>query len=790
MSRHYLILLLMCFLALGLQSQEITQFEVFSGRYDYTAFGNTMNLTENESNAPCEILTTSTATLSLQTTQTVVAAYLYWAGSGTGDFEVTLNGTTLVAERTFEDQIDDDRPFFAAFVDITEIIQGLGAIDYTLSNLDITDVIPAYCATGTNFAGWAVTVIYEDPVLPLNQINVFDGLESVSSTQNELNITLQNLNVLDNNNAKIGFVAWEGDTALATNETLSINGNILINPPLNPASNQFNGTNSFTGANDLYNMDIDVYGIENNIDVGDTQATIQLTSGQDFVMINSIITVLNSQLPDGVVSIDDIDTSCNSRDVTVNYTITNQGTDLLPAETPISFYADGIFTGSALTSQPLAPEEFTEQVTVLTITDAATDTFGLVITVDDDGSGNGIVIEANENNNESAAQEVQLVTFDIAEIEILFACDLDGDGLATFDLVSIAQTAGEGQQPFTVEIYLNEVDAMAQENVVSGENFMNTTNPQDIFFRFESGIDASCVVLRQTTLQVVNPPVFPVIADLTVCDDASNDGLGIFDLTSQNQVIINGQAELSVSFFTSQNNADGNINAIENPENFENSFNPQEIFIRLQNINTTACAVVATVILEVTPINETVVLPALVACNEGFEMATFDLSEAEDSLQLQTGQEVSGYYSDVEDAFNEENSITDPFAYMSLSNPQTIFIRTDDTLDINCYELSQFDIRLENCPPFVPEGFSPSGDDINDIFEISGLKDIFTQYQLRIYTRLGNLVYEGDNDVPFWDGRPNVGLGGIENPTGVYYWVLYLNDSDVKDMTGWVYLNR
>jgi hypothetical protein len=43
----------------------------------------------------------------------------------------------------------------------------------------------------------------------------------------------------------------------------------------------------------LYNMDLDVY-TQNNINIGDTSAQIQLTSGQDFVMINAIVTKLNS----------------------------------------------------------------------------------------------------------------------------------------------------------------------------------------------------------------------------------------------------------------------------------------------------------------------------------------------------------------------------------------------------------------------------------------------------------------------------------------------------------------
>jgi hypothetical protein len=48
---------------------------------------------------------------------------------------------------------------------------------------------------------------------------------------NEINITLNSLNVIDNEDARIGFVAWEGDQFISVNETLRVNGNPLSNPP-------------------------------------------------------------------------------------------------------------------------------------------------------------------------------------------------------------------------------------------------------------------------------------------------------------------------------------------------------------------------------------------------------------------------------------------------------------------------------------------------------------------------------------------------------------------------------
>ena len=191
----------------------------------------------------------------------------------------------------------------------------------------------------------------------------------------------------------------------------------------------------------------------------------------------------------------------------------------------------------------------------------------------------------------------------------------------------------------------------------------------------------------------------------------------------------------------------------------------------------------------VNPIGNVIVLPNLNACNEGFEIGTFDLTQIEALANLAPDQSITGYYFNPQDAQLEVNAISDPFSFVNTVANEVIYIRIDGDNALDCYELAQFMLVIENCPPFVPQGFSPNGDGINDTFEISGLKNIFN-YDLLIYSRLGNLIYKGDTNVDFWDGTPNQGLGGMQAPTGVYYWVLYLNDADFKDMTGWVYLNR
>lgn len=407
-------------------AQSIALFEQHNGRYDYTAMGNTLNLIENGVYSDCSILESSSAELNLLADQTVVAAYLYWAGSGTGDFETTLNGFSINADRIFTHSLDSNRQFFAAFSDITELVLSQGNGLYTLSDLNQINTSEAYCLSGTNFAGWAMVIIYEDLNLPLNQINVYDGLQAVP---NSINITLENLNVLDVQGAKIGFIAWEGDVSLSANESLRMNGYLLSNPPLNPANNAFNGSNSFTASFGMHNMDIDVYDIQNTINIGDSYASIELTSGQDLVMVNNIITVLNSQLPDATIQLaDKADTTCFSRTIGLEYSILNtNSTDDLPMGTPIAFYIENSLIAQSVTHQIIPIGGIATDYIEIEIDDSVAEAFEIVAVVDDLGDGSGIVTEISETNN-SATIEVEL-SVEGCDIVIPQGLSPNGDGI-------------------------------------------------------------------------------------------------------------------------------------------------------------------------------------------------------------------------------------------------------------------------------------------------------------------------------------------------------------------------
>ncbi len=515
------IVIISCFFSA--YGQDVTLYQQFNGRYDFTFIGNTMNLAENnivhDEPFSCVINTNSTATLTLNPTDVVEKAFLYWAGSGEGDFDVELNGQPITAERTFSlIQSQSGLPFFSAFKDITDQVLATGNGDYTLSELDLTDIIPAYCPNATNFAGWAVVIVYKNDLLPLNQINVYDGLQGVPD---DMVITLSSLNVLDNNNSKVGFIAWEGDSILPTEEFLF--NNTPLSNGTNPENNVFNGTNSITGSNELYNMDLDIYNIEDYIHVGDPSAQITLSSSQDFIMINTVVTKLNSQLPDATIVIDSFEKTCDSKTVVVHYTVSNlNATNPLPANTPISLYVGGILQLTVATTAAIPIDGSLSGEVTLVLPDTVVADFDIKAIVDDTGNGTGIVTELNEANNATRLGDTLWFSPTFNPLETLVSCN-EGFTRATFDF-SVYEESVKTNPEDTAAFYETMEDAANGINpIVNASNYIAVTTPKQIFIKI-SNENCSAITYFFLTTRNCPPTVYNYIS---VNNDAYNENFFI-----------------------------------------------------------------------------------------------------------------------------------------------------------------------------------------------------------------------------------------------------------------------
>ena len=90
----------------------------------------------------------------------------------------------------------------------------------------------------------------------------------------------------------------------------------------------------------------------------------------------------------------------------------------------------------------------------------------------------------------------------------------------------------------------------------------------------------------------------------------------------------------------------------------------------------------------------------------------------------------------------------------------------------------------------IPDGFSPNGDGINDLFVIRGISAYPTN-EITIFNRWGTKVFDAAPYANNWDGKSTAALniGNDVLPVGTYFYILDLgNGSDV--IKGTIYLNK
>ena len=101
-----------------------------------------------------------------------------------------------------------------------------------------------------------------------------------------------------------------------------------------------------------------------------------------------------------------------------------------------------------------------------------------------------------------------------------------------------------------------------------------------------------------------------------------------------------------------------------------------------------------------------------------------------------------------------------------------------------CVSNERFEVLVnyERCEFLIPDGFSPNGDGVNDIFNIVNGEDYYPNYYIEIYDRYGSLLHRGKN----WDGKYNGNLLS----TGVYYLIMYYNNNQKSPSQHRFYLNK
>jgi uncharacterized repeat protein (TIGR01451 family) len=269
----------------------ISLFNNFTGHLNYKVIGGTLRSQPNPNS--CTVNPSGTSTLSMPAGATVVAAYLYWAGSynTTTDFQVRLDGTVINASRAFTATYNLSGtllPFFSGFADVTTQVAAKGNGTYTFDSLTVYTGDPN-CSVQTVLSGWAVLVVYQRAAEMRRSINVWDGFDffrGSSITFNPSNFTIPVGRV----DGRLTHITWEGDAENSgslngVSENLYFNGSVLSDA-INPVNNQFNSASSELGLTNTYGVDIDSYDLSAYLKAGDSTVVSTYASGSDLVLLS------------------------------------------------------------------------------------------------------------------------------------------------------------------------------------------------------------------------------------------------------------------------------------------------------------------------------------------------------------------------------------------------------------------------------------------------------------------------------------------------------------------------
>ncbi|WP_372473780.1 choice-of-anchor L domain-containing protein [Capnocytophaga sp. ARDL2] len=328
-------------------------------------------------------------------------------------------------------------------------------------------------------------------------------------------------------------------------------------------------------------------------------------------------------------------------------------------------------------------------------------------------------------------------------------CNIGGTGgFGTIDLVEhiLPLVQGTGFAVSYFETQNNAINNIQPIAVPQAYNNLQTTTPV-VWIRVTNAY--GCFTVYPITFHLETAPAMPVtLPEVNVCDTfgETNDGISIFDLTVQNALIYATNAsvdpsELEIKYYTSLANAEQGINWIGNPTQYENTENPQTIWVTVNRVGSKCLRLRSFTIQTRMPLALTT--PTTISkCettlpNVGQEQVDLTIRE----VQIQGGVQVFGvtfaYYTSAVDRANEVNAIADPTTFVTSTANQTIYIAV--TNQYGCVSYTELEVRILPLPE-INESPTPLKACVSPDNAPLGIFDL-TSKQFEISNDIANLTF-------------------------------------------------
>lgn len=281
----------------------------------------------------------------------------------------------------------------------------------------------------------------------------------------------------------------------------------------------------------------------------------------------------------------------------------------------------------------------------------------------------------------------------------IIICDGNQDGFFTVNLDDVIPDIISATTNRIITFYNNQNDAESASNPILDTATYNAQT-ETITVRIENTL-TNCFTTEALEIIVNTLPIFPNISNFQFCEN-NTDNIGEFLLNSKDSEILNGQTGKEVLYFLNEQDAISGNNPIDKNSNFENSTNPQQLFVRVQNITDINCFGTDSFTLEVGT-NPTFNEPTdIFACDDATNDTFISINLEEKTNQITQGISDNlsvTYYTTIEDLQSGVNAITGN-TYTNTSNPQEIYAEIAN--GSICTSVTSFTVNVIPVPSVTP----------------------------------------------------------------------------------------
>ncbi len=281
--------------------------------------------------------------------------------------------------------------------------------------------------------------------------------------------------------------------------------------------------------------------------------------------------------------------------------------------------------------------------------------------------------------------------------EPIIICDEDQNLSATVNLESVLDDLTDNLDDINFTFHESFDHAISEFH-----DFLSIPNPssyittsREVFIRAELESE-SCFTIFNFEVQVYADPQLGDIPSFVNCSSNPNDPSD-FLFEDRDEQIINGQEGMQVLYFESEAEAINRENPIDKTTPYQNTSNPQTIFVRLENVSGNSCFKVSPMQIEVRR-NPLYNAPTDVfGCGMGPNgLATTNLNNKVSEIEMgsPTDLNISFHLSPL-----DANLGTDaiPLDYTATSNPEFIYARIENIAS-GCALVESFSINTLSLP--------------------------------------------------------------------------------------------